>query len=286
MLGGAIILPATFVDNDSKISKGKGFIVQGASTPPIQALEKAIVVFEQICKSDSPLRLVDLSRSLNMNKTTVFRILQTFISLGYVEQEKGTDRYSSTLKIAAFSNLVLNRVEIRHVARDILLKLANELNESVHLSVSDQGEAVIVDKVEAETATRISFHIGRRSPLYATGTGKMMLAGFSREELNRYFERTELIAHTPTTLASKGELLAALDRIREQGISFDREENNLGISCVAAPIYDYSGRIVSGISVVGSTSRITTLFESIIPKLLMAARAISSRMGATSAPLT
>ena len=253
--------------------------MQSVSTPPIQALEKAVAVFELVCRADTPLRIADIARSLTMNKTTVFRILQTFISLGYVDQEKDTDRYGATLKIAAFSNLVLNRVEIRHVARDILRDLAQEVGDSVHLSINDHGEAVIVDKVESKAATRISFHIGRRSPLYATGTGKIMLAALGPDQLAEYLAHTPLVVHTPTTLASPAALRAELERIREQGIAFDREENNLGVSCVAAPVYDYSGRVAAGVSVVGATFRITAAFDAIAPKVQAAARAISCRLG-------
>ncbi len=249
------------------------------STPPIQALEKAIAVLEIICRADAPMRIADIARALNMNKTTVFRILQTFISLGYVGQEKDTDRYAATLKITAFSNMVLNRIEIRHIARDILRDLSQEVGDSVHLSVNENDEAVIVDKIEATAATRISFHIGRRSSLYSTGTGKVMLAGMSPDQLEHYLARTPLVAHTLATLTSPEALRAELDCIRETGIAFDREENNVGVSCVAAPVYDYFGRLVAGVSIVGPTFRISATTEELVPKVAAAARTISSRLG-------
>jgi len=254
--------------------------VQSASTPPIQALQKAVAVFETICLSEAPMRIADIARALSMNKTTVFRILQTFVSLGYVDQEKGTDRYAATLKIAAFSNLLLNRVEIRHVAREILCALSQEAGDSVHLSINDNDEIVIVDKVEAADATRISFHIGRRSPLYCTGTGKAMLAAMSPTRLEDYLARTPLVPYTPTTLTTPEALREELARIRETGISFDREEYHLGASCVAAPIYDYSGRLAAGISVAGPTYRISATSGELALKVAAAARAISHLLGA------
>ena len=253
--------------------------MSSVSTPPIQAMEKAVAVLEIVCRSDTPMRIADIARALNMNKTTVFRILQTFISLGYVKQEKDTDRYVATLKIAAFSNLVLNRIEIRHIARDILRDLSQEAGDSVHLSINEQDEAVIVEKIEAKAATRISFHIGRHSSLYSTGTGKVMLAAMFPDQLERYLARTPLVAHTPATLTSPEALRAELARIRETGIAFDREENNIGVSCVAAPIYDYSGRLVAGVSIVGPTYRISAASEKLAPKVAAAAGTISSRLG-------
>ncbi|MDR2503584.1 MAG: IclR family transcriptional regulator [Deltaproteobacteria bacterium] len=250
-----------------------------ASTPPIQALEKAIAVFETICMSDAPMRISDMARALGMNKTTVFRILQTFISLGYVNQEIGTDRYAATLKVAAFSNLVLNRIEIRHIARDIMRALSQEVHDSVHLSIKDRDEAVIIEKIESDEATRISFHIGRRSPLYTTGTGKIMLAFMPADQLEQYLARASFFAHTPTTLTAPDALKAELEQIRETGVAFDRGENKVGVSCVAAPIHDYSGRLVAGVSIVGPTYRVSADFDTLAPKVAAAARSISMRLG-------
>ena len=253
--------------------------MQSASTPPIQALQKALVVFETVCRSDTPMRIADIARALSMNKTTVFRILQTLISLGYVDQEKDTDRYAATLKISAFSNLVLNRVEIRRVAREILCDLSREAGDCVHLSINDHDETVIVDKVEATDATAISFHIGRRSPLYCTGTGKIMLAAMPLERLESYLARTPLEPYTQRTLTTPEAIRDELVNIRETGISFDREEYHIGASCVAAPVYDYTGRLAAGISITGPTYRISATSDEIALKVAAAAKAISHLMG-------
>jgi len=254
-------------------------MAQGVSTPPIQALQKAVAVFEAICRSDAPMRIADIARALGMNKTTVFRILQTFVSLGYVDQEKDTDRYAATLKVAAFGNLVLNRVEIRRVAREILCDLSREVGDSVHLAIEDHDETVIVDKVEAADASAISFHIGRRSPLYCTGTGKVMLAAMGLDRLKSYFARIRLVAYTPKTLATPEAVRDELVNVRETGVAFDREEYQIGASCVAAPVYDYSGRLAAGISITGPTYRVSAAADELAQKVAAAAEAISRLLG-------
>ena len=245
----------------------------------IYSVEKAIAVLEHLCHAESPMRVTELSRQLGMNKTTVFRILQTFKQLGYIDQEKDTDRYAPTLKIAAYSNLVLNRVELRAIAREVLRDLALTVGESVHLSLRDQDDVVIIDKVEARHSTRVSFHIGRRSPLHVTGTGKILLSALPDNELHEYIERTTFIPHTATSITSAPALRAELAWIREHGYAHDKGENNPEVSCVAAPVRDYSGQIIAGMSVVGVTSRIAEVCETLAPQIVKAAGAVSARMG-------
>lgn len=245
----------------------------------IQSVEKAIAVFEYICRSDAPQRIAEISRGLDMNKTTVFRILQTYKNLGYVEQERNTDRYSPTLKVAAFSNMVLNRVELRSIARDVLRDLSLEVQESIHLSMRERDEVVIIDKVEGPTAARISFHIGRRSPMHVTGTGKIMLSDTPDEQIMEYIERTGLKPKTENSISSPEAFFAEIAWVRQHGFAFDRAENDPVVSCVAAPIRDYSGRVIAGMSIVGATSRISKIRDELAPLIVKAAGIISARMG-------
>jgi IclR family acetate operon transcriptional repressor len=252
-----------------------------AENPPqfVQSVEKALAVFECLCQSDSPMRIAELSRRLGMNKTTVFRILQTFKNLGYLDQEKDTDRYMPTLKIAACSNMVLNRVELRAIARDVLRDLALAVEESVHLSMRDHDEVVIIDKVEGRNATRISFHIGRRSPMYVTGTGKVLLSDLEVNDLQGYLARTAFTPRTPNSITTAGALRAELAWIREHGFAYDRAENDPEVACVAAPIRDYSGRVVAAMSIAGVAARIAEVRATLAPQIVRAEAVISSRMG-------
>lgn len=229
----------------------------------IQSVEKALHVFEHVCRAKKDVRVVDLSKALSINKATVFRLLRTFVELGYLEQDPDTDRYRPTMKILALGNSVMNKMEIRSLASDIIAELSEESGESVHLSIEDGGMAVIIDKVEAQTSSKVSFHIGRRSDLYSTGTGKVFLSSMPLNRLEEYLGRTPLTAHTAMTIVDKDVLKRQLDEIRENGFSVDRQENNTGISCVAAPIYNYADKAVASVSVTGPSVRI----EHDIPRL-------------------
>lgn len=260
-------------------NKPSGSVVPSDTVPQlIQSVEKAVLVFECLCQADSPMRIAELSRLLRMNKTTVFRILQTYRALGYVAQDRDTDRYSPTLKLTAFSNMVLNRVELRSIARDVLRDLSREVQQSVHLSMRDRDEVVVIDKVEGPSPTRISFHIGRRSPMHLTGTGKLMLADLPDAEIEAYIARTGLAPKTPASISSRDVFFEEIQRIRANGVAYDKGENDPEVSCVAAPVRDYSGRVIACMSIVGAITRVANPPEELV-LITQAANAVSSRMG-------
>jgi DNA-binding IclR family transcriptional regulator len=229
----------------------------------IQSVDKALRVFEFVCRAAKDARVVDIAKALDINKATVFRLLRTFVETGYMEQDPDTDRYRPTMKILSLGNSVMNKMEIRGLALGIIKELSEKSGESVHLSIKDGTMAVIIDKVEARTGTKVSFHIGRRSDLYSTGTGKVFLAHLPLNRLEDYLAETPLDAHTPMTIVDRTVLKRQLDEIRESGFSVDRQENNTGISCVAAPVRNYSDEVVASVSLTGPSVRI----EHNIPRL-------------------
>lgn len=245
----------------------------------IQSVEKAIRVFEAVCRAKKDVRVVDLSRDLGINKATIFRLLRTFVETGYLEQNPETDRYRPTMKILALGNNVMNKMEIRALAADIIRELSEQSGESVHLSIRDRGMAVIIDKVEAQSGSKVSFHIGRRSDLYSTGTGKVFLASLPLNKLEEYLAETELAPHTPMTITGADMLKRQLAEINENGYSVDRQENNTGISCVAAPIYDYADEVVASVSVTGPSSRIEHDIPRLSRLILDYSKRISQKLG-------
>ncbi len=226
------------------------------SSSSVQSVTKALRVFEYVCRAEKDGRVVDIPKHLGINKATGFRLLRTFVDTGYMEQDADTDRYRPTMKIMALGNHVLNKMEIRKGAADIIKELCEASGESVHLSINDHAQAVIIDKMEAHTSNKISFHIGRRSDLHSTGTGKVFLAHLPLNELEDFLARTPLEPHTAMTITDQVLLRKTLEEIREKGYAVDRQENNTGISCVAGPIRDYSGKVVASVSVTGPSARI------------------------------
>ncbi|MHB1651308.1 MAG: IclR family transcriptional regulator [Desulfitobacteriaceae bacterium] len=255
------------------------FITERNKADIIYSIEKGIRVLEFLCYASEDLSITEISRAFNINKTTIYRILRTFSVMGYVEQDTKSERYRPTMKILTLSNKVLNRMEIRSVANRYLKHLAIEVNQSVHLAVMDYYETVIIDKVESEDAIGINFHIGRRSPLYCTGTGKILLAAMSDSDLNKYLSNLDFRQFTPSTHSDKTLLRQEVEQVRKLDYALDRQEHNTGISCVAAPIRDFSGSVVAAMSATGPSFKIEAATKTLREKVMDTAKTISQRLG-------
>lgn len=175
--------------------------------------------------------------------------------------------------------MVLESLDLRQEARPILEALSREAGETVHLCILEEDEVVYIDKVETTESVRMHSRIGRRAPVYCTAVGKAMLAHLPAEEQERILKATVFQRRTENTLASADALRVELAEIRRDGCSFDREENEAGVRCVAAPIFDYTGRAVAAVSITGPTTRMTPeRARELAPAVKSAAGEISKRL--------
>jgi IclR family KDG regulon transcriptional repressor len=112
-----------------------------------------------------------------------------------------------------------------------------------------------IDVLQSPSALRIAAVPGERNPVHCTSLGKAMLAFLPEIEVEAILDRHPMIKKTPRTITHKKHLLEHLASVRERAVAVDMEENLTGVICVAAPIFDQSGRVIAGISLSGPSSR-------------------------------
>src|SRR5699024_8246068 len=139
----------------------------------------------------------------------------------------------------------------RQIARPYIEQLARDVNEVVHVCIRDGDSVVYIDKVESNRTLRMFSQIGKRAMLHCTGVGKVLLSGLSNERIQDIILHTDLTKFTEATITSSEDLFAEVENIRENQFSLDREEHEDGIYCIAAPIKDYTGKIVAAFSISG-----------------------------------
>ncbi|WP_338827469.1 IclR family transcriptional regulator [Neomoorella thermoacetica] len=223
----------------------------------VQSLEKALKILEALAAAGEGIGLSELSRRLNLNKSTVYRMLSTLKAYGYVDQEETTEKYVLGLKILDLSGSLLERLDVRAVAHPYLKELADATQEVAHMVIRDGAEAVYIDKVEGNRTIRMHSQIGRRVALHSTAVGKAILAFLPEQEVVKIATDRGLPRFTPRTITTMASLQAELARVREHGYSVDDGENEEGIRCVGAPIFDHSGQVVAALSVSGLTISVT-----------------------------
>ena len=223
----------------------------------IQSVEKACDLLMVFNGRSEELGASDLSRILGISKSTVWKLLNTFENKGFLVKNQNSDKYSVSIQLFQIACQYYNQVSTRFTVRNFMERLSKKYGETIHFAVRDGDEIVYVEKIDGTFSINIYSRIGRRSPLYAPAVGKVILANLGQEQIADILNRLQLKAYTEKTITSKEALLKALDTIREQGYAVDNEEYELGIRCAGVPIRNIAGRIVGGLSVSGTKSRMT-----------------------------
>lgn len=229
----------------------------------VQSLDRALNILEVLGNNPKGLGVTDLSHEVDLHKSTVHRLLMTLAQRGYVEQDKETDKYKLGIKIVELSSKILSNMELRNVARPFLEELMEIANEVVHLCVLREGEIVYIDKVEFPSI-RMYSQVGRRAPVHCTGVGKAILAYLPQDKVINILKTKGMPAKTPNTITNLTDMLSHLQEIRQLGYAVDEIEHELGIRCIAAPIFDHTGEVMASISIAGPESRLT---KERVPKL-------------------
>jgi IclR family transcriptional regulator, KDG regulon repressor len=247
----------------------------------VQAVDRALDILESFGFSQEELGVTELSRKLRLPKNNVFRLLATLETRGYIEQDQRTGNYRLGIKTFEVGNVFLHHLGLRRQARPVLEELLAKCNETAYLAVVDGAEVVYILTQETSHAVRVASRMGQRMPAYCTAAGKVQLAYESQDRLVELFRDRHLIPRTPNTLAELPKLLAHLREVAKQGHAVDDEELELGMRCVAAPVRDYSRRVVAGVGLAGPMSRFTLerIESELVPLVVEAGVRLSQRLG-------
>ena len=246
-----------------------------------QSSEKLLQIMESLAKYHAPAKLQDIAESLGVTQSTTLRYLNTLINQKYVYKDEETLRYGLTWKICRLGHLVTSHTGIRDIAYPFLRELSRVLDAGVCLAICREEELFYLDVIEKPNNTDwILQRIGKSAPMHCTGSGKVLLTGFSAETL-KIFAAKGLERITDKTITNQQELFNELEKVRAQGYAIDDEECELGIRCVSVPLYDYSDRIAAAFSLFGSVADVdfSTIKDRFVPKMLEYSRQISTRLG-------
>lgn len=245
-----------------------------------QSVGKSIQIVEAMARAKGPMRLQDVAKNCGMPPSTVMRMLHTLMLCGYVNQDPHTQHYSLSLRFAWLGSLVSEQTNLKDMAHPFLVELAHRCQETVCLSCEAEMEAECADVVGGpDGILMVSQRVGERMPLHATASGKLLLLNFSGQKMNEYVAASGLKAMTAHTMATRELLQDNLEEIRRTGYALEDEEWELGVRGVAAPVRNYSGRIVAGLSVSGPTTRMSDArMEELIPLVTAAAGELSRRL--------
>ena len=214
-------------------------------------LERAAAIFGAFDEAHRELTLATLVRRSGLPRSTVHRTADRMIRLGWLD--KPGERYRVGRRIFELSGLVPLRVELREAALPFMQDLYAAVQTTVQLGVLDGTNVLIVEKISGHRRMPMLSAVGSSIPAHCSGLGRVLLAHAEPAVVDRVL-REGLGARTSRTVTSVDTWRRELAAIPDRGWAADREEGNVGVTCVAAPVFDERGRVVAGLSVTGPTA--------------------------------
>ncbi|MDQ3547386.1 MAG: IclR family transcriptional regulator, partial [Chloroflexota bacterium] len=246
---------------------------------PIESVDKALTLL-LLLRERRALTVTEASRELEVAASTAHRLLAMLQYRGFVVQDPVTKTYLLGPVLAELGLAAVRGMDIRAEARPVMERLVAEVGETVHLGVLRGTDVLFLESVESASALRVADRTGMTLPAHASAVGKALLAELSTEQLHILYPDANLPLFRPNTITRRDTLEQALAAVRERGYATNADESEAGVSGVAAPIRDSTGRVRAALTVSAPTSRLSEeQVAAIAPATIRAAAEIGARLG-------
>jgi len=260
---------------------------EGKAEKPLgsQSLFRGLQLIEILSDYPNGCPLARIAELSGMNKSTVHRLLQGLAGCGYVAPARQPGSYRLTTKFIAIGQKALSSLNVLHVAAPHLEELNLTVGETVNFSTREDDHAILIYKLEPTTGMmRTRAYIGQHMSLHSSAMGKIFMAYGAEDYPAEYWHthRDDIRPLTDNTIIELASMERELAEIRRQGLAMDREENELGVSCISAPVFDIQHRVVYAVSISLSMARLQQIgIDALVAPLQETAWNISHELGFT-----
>ncbi|MFJ4788179.1 IclR family transcriptional regulator [Streptomyces sp. NPDC088794] len=244
----------------------------------VQSVDRAVSVLEILARHGEA-GVTEIADELDVHKSTAFRLLGVLENRGLVAQAKDRGKYYLGAGVLRLAGAAAVRLDISQEGVPVCRELADELGETVNIAVLDDDAAVNIMQARGTASVTAQNWLGRRTPLHATSSGKVLLAHMSPTLREGLLART-LPRFTERTITGSSALRGELEAVVEQGYGVTIEELELGLAAVAVPVRAHDGKVIAALSVSGPVYRLNGDRLPEVAKRTVAAGAdLSRRMG-------
>lgn len=290
--GAAGAAPRDLVDGEAVPRAGDGAGGEGDGRPPprradfVQSLERGLAVIRAFGPEHERLTLTEVAQATGLTRAAARRFLLTLSELGYVRSD-GRE-FSLRPRVLELGYAYLSGLTLPEVAQPYMEDLVARVRESSSISVLDGNDVVYVVRVPTTRIMTVAISIGTRFPAYCTSMGRVLLAGKSAAELDRYLADVRLEPRTRRTVTDAEELRLVLAEVRQQGYALVEQELEDGLISVAVPIRDRTGAVAAAINVSANALRVdrATLLSDVLPQLRETAAQIEEGLRAAGRTAT
>ena len=221
----------------------------GQETPPIQSLDRGLIILEAVSRSSEPVSLAELTNLLGIDRSSAFRLANTLKRRGFLAYPAGRKDYILGSAVWRLAHQYDWGTMLIRVSREPLKQLASRTNETAHLAIREGRHALFIDHAAVNHVIAVSGQTGEMVPLYCTAHGKALLADFDLAELRAVFGSGPLRNYTKQTPKTLAQLADTCAQIRAQGYATDDGEFQEGVRCAAAPIRAHDGMVIGSIGI-------------------------------------
>ncbi len=245
----------------------------------IQSVDRALAIIDTLHSIKKEMGVTELAVKLGLHKSTTFSLMCTLEKRGFLSQNDETGKYRLSLKFLEIGSSIHENLDIRQIVRPYIIELSEKYEETVHFAIEEDNKIVYIDKIESPKALVFKSSIGKRNPMHCTGVGKCILA-FMDSESRKKALKGKLEKYTENTITDKVKMKEEITKIQKNGYSIDNEEIEVGLICIAAPIFNFRHRLIGAISISGPSTRMTKeCIEGLFNPLITATINISKSLG-------
>ena len=229
-----------------------------------RTIDRGFKILELLKESEKGLTLKEISEKMNIPKTSTFDIVQSLLAIGIIERpDEDIKRYTIGIKLFALGSSYMSRKSIYNVGNRYIKSLAEKLNKTTFIGVENNAKVIYIQKYEPKVTIKTSCVVGSSAEIYSTSLGKSILAFSSERKRQDIISKIEFKKLQKNTITDVKTLMEDLEKTKQRGYSIDNQENEDGIFCIGAPIFNQDGKVIASLSASGIYKESTDIaFES------------------------
>jgi IclR family transcriptional regulator, KDG regulon repressor len=224
----------------------------------VPAVKRAFDIIEFLAKQDSRMGIQDIRSTLGLPLSSTANIVYTLRDLGYLERDESDSSYRLSVKLLGVARQAQDRLDLVTQCHGLLEDAVRESKLTGHIAVLRDGESMYIDRVPSNTLVQVNTYVGQRWPAHTSAGGKAILAFLPEARLERLLKQISLTKRTPYTITSRSGLVKQLRTFRRLGYSWETNEGEVGLGCVAAPILGPGREVFAAMSLSGTTHQISS----------------------------
>ncbi len=245
----------------------------------IVMVERALQIIKLLSVREESCGVSEIADSLGLPKANVFRILNTMSKSGFAIKNPDTEKYDLSIAFIEIGEKLKCRLDLERISAQTMEELSRRVGETVNLGILFEDEVLTIHTVQGESSILVS-KLKATSPLYCSSTGKLFLSEMEEKDVRTYFQSARLLKRTINTITDFDGYLAEKEQILRDGIAYDREEYEYGLTCMSSPVYGKQGKIAATMGISGPTSRLQYKDFDILAKAIKeAAEKLSDLVG-------